>query len=55
MDETGFRIGCLGGQLVITHLNTKAVYLSNLDNREMVSSIKCISGSRLALKLTVNY
>jgi len=44
MDKTGFRIGCLGGQLVITHLATKAVYLSDLDNREMVSSIECISG-----------
>jgi hypothetical protein len=29
---------------VITHLNTKAVYLSNLSNREMVTSVECISG-----------
>ena len=44
MDETGFWISCLGGQLVITHLATKAVYLSDLDNREMASSVECISG-----------
>jgi DDE superfamily endonuclease len=29
---------------VITHLNTKAVYLSDPDNREMVTSVECISG-----------
>jgi len=46
IDETGFWIGCLGGQLVITNLATKAVYLSDLDNHEMVSSVECISGGR---------
>jgi DDE superfamily endonuclease len=35
---------------VITHLNTKAVYLSDLDNRKMVLSIECISGGGFALK-----
>jgi hypothetical protein len=50
IDETGFRIGYLGSQLVITHLATKAVYLSDLDNREMVSSVECISGSGWAVK-----
>jgi hypothetical protein len=50
MDETGFRIGCLGGQLVITHLATKAVYLSDPDNREMASSVECISGAGWAVK-----
>ena len=50
MDKTGFRIGCLGSQIVITHLNTKAVYLSDSDNRKMVSTIECISGSGFALK-----
>jgi hypothetical protein len=29
---------------VITHLATKAVYLFNLDNCEMASSVECISG-----------
>jgi hypothetical protein len=28
---------------VITHLATKAVYLSDLDNYEMALSVKCIS------------
>jgi hypothetical protein len=44
MDETGFRIGCLGSEIVITHLNTKAVYLSDPDNCEMVMSVEYISG-----------
>ena len=30
-DESGFRIGCLNGRIVITHANTKAVYLADLD------------------------
>ena len=49
MDETGFRIGCLGSQIVITHLNTKAVYLSVPDNRKMVTSVECISGGGFAI------
>jgi hypothetical protein len=35
---------------VITHLNTKAVYLFDLDNCEIVSSVECISSSEFALK-----
>jgi hypothetical protein len=50
MDKTRFRISCLGGQLVITHLATKAVYLSDLDNREMASSVECISSRGWAIK-----
>jgi hypothetical protein len=50
MDETGFWIGCLGSLLVITYLATKAVYLSDLGNREMVSAVECISGSGFATK-----
>jgi hypothetical protein len=38
---------------VITRLNTEAVYLSNLDNREMVSSVECINGGGFALKLMI--
>jgi hypothetical protein len=53
IDKTSFWIGCLGGQLVITHLNTKAVYLSNLDNCVIVLSVECISSSEFALKLMI--
>jgi len=35
---------------VITHLATKAVYLSNLDNCEIASSVECISKARWAVK-----
>jgi hypothetical protein len=31
-DETGFRIGCLRGQLVLTHTNQKAVYIADPEN-----------------------
>jgi hypothetical protein len=53
MDETGFQIGCLGGKLVITHINTKVVYLSDPDNREMVSSVECVSGTGFACALMI--
>jgi hypothetical protein len=38
---------------VITHLATKAVYLSDPDNREMASSIECISSRGWAVKLMI--
>jgi hypothetical protein len=53
IDETRFQIGCLGSLLVIMHLAIKAVYLSNLDNRKMVSAVECISGGGFAIKLMI--
>jgi hypothetical protein len=35
-----------GGTKVLTHVATKAVYLSDLDNRESITSVKCISIGR---------
>lgn len=32
-DETGFRIGCLGGRMVMTHSDQKAAYVANFDCR----------------------
>jgi len=43
-DETGFRIGCLRGQLVLTHTNQKAVYIADPENRESITIIESISG-----------
>jgi hypothetical protein len=42
MDETGFRIGCLNGRVVITHTNTKAVYLADPEIRDWVTTIETI-------------
>jgi len=42
-DETGFRIGCLQSQLVFTRVENKAVYISDPENRELVTSMECIS------------
>jgi hypothetical protein len=49
MDETGFRIGVLRGRIVITHLNTKTVYLADPDNRESLTTIEtvCANGSAI--------
>jgi hypothetical protein len=44
-DETGFRIGCLQGQLVFTHTTCKAVYLADPKNRELITTVKTISGT----------
>jgi hypothetical protein len=53
MDETGFHIGVLNGKIVITHLNTKAVYLVDPDNRESLTTIETVStrGEVIALFL----
>ena len=34
MDETGFRIECLGEHIVITHATTKVVYLADTEVRD---------------------
>jgi hypothetical protein len=41
-DETGFRIGCLTGQIVFTQTD-RQVYILDLDNYELVTSIESIS------------
>ena len=43
MDETGFRIGCLAGRVVITHATTKAVYLADPDARDWITAVETIS------------
>ena len=49
MDETGFRIGVLNRKIVITHLQTKAVYLADLDNRESLIAIETVCGDGIAI------
>jgi len=34
MDETGFRVGCINSRYVITHTNTKNVYLADPECRD---------------------
>ena len=43
MDETGFHIGVLNGKIIIIYLNTKAIYLADPDNRELLTLIETIS------------
>jgi hypothetical protein len=43
MDETGFRISVLNGKIIIIYLNTKAIYLADPDNRELLTIIETIS------------
>jgi len=42
-DETGFRIGCLRGQLVFTSIDNRAVYLSDPENRESITVVETVS------------
>src|SRR5208282_2409459 len=42
-DETGFRIGCLAGHIVFTR-TIRHVYISDPDNRELVTLIESIDG-----------
>jgi hypothetical protein len=42
-DEIGFRIGCLASQIIFTQMD-KQVYISDPDNRELVTSMESIDG-----------
>jgi hypothetical protein len=42
MDETGFRIRVTVGRVIITHLSTKAVYLTNPNNRESITVVEIV-------------
>lgn len=50
-DETGFRIEVITGHVVITHLSAKAVYLTDLDNRESLTAVKNISANSFTILL----
>jgi hypothetical protein len=42
------------GTKVLTHVATKAVYLSNLDSRESITSVECISvGGEVILLMVI--
>jgi len=43
MDETGFRISVLNRKIIIIYLNTKAIYLVDSDNRELLTIIETVS------------
>ena len=45
MDETGFRIGCLGGRVVITHSSSRVVYLADPEVRDWITAIETISAN----------
>jgi hypothetical protein len=45
MDETGCRIGCLGGRVVITHSSSRVVYLANPEVRDWITAIETISAN----------
>ena len=43
IDETGFYISILNRKIIIIYLNTKAIYLVDPDNRELLTIIETIS------------
>jgi hypothetical protein len=51
MDKTGFRISILNRKIIIIYLNTKAIYLTDPDNRELLTIIETISASSKAITL----
>ena len=44
-DESGFRIGCLRGQVVWTHADVQVVYILDPDNRELVTLLEYINSA----------
>jgi len=51
MDKTGFYISILNRKIIIIYLNTKAIYLANPNNRELLIIIKTISASNKVIIL----
>jgi hypothetical protein len=51
INKIGFRIGVLNRKIVITHLQTKVVYLANSDNRESFIAIEIIYKDSIAIAL----
>jgi hypothetical protein len=49
MDKTSFRIGVLNKKIVITYLQTKAMYLADLDNRESLTTIETIYKDNISI------
>ncbi|RPB04600.1 hypothetical protein L873DRAFT_1928029 [Choiromyces venosus 120613-1] len=47
MDESGFRIGCLTGEMVIVQTEVKELYTSSSENHKSITIIEtiCIDGS----------
>jgi hypothetical protein len=45
-DETGWRIKCLQGRIVFTFPNVAAVYMFDLNVREMCTGLEAISSGR---------
>jgi hypothetical protein len=44
MDEIGFRVGCLSRKsLIVTRKEVKKAYLTNLEDRTLVTLVECIS------------
>ena len=51
IDETGFRIRVIAGRVMITHLSTKVVYLTDPDNRESLTTVETIGADSSTIPL----
>ena len=51
IDKTGFRIRVTTGRVVITHLSTKAVYLTDPDNQESLTTVETIGADSSIIPL----
>ena len=49
--ETGFKVGCLHGRLVVTHTDQKAVYMAGSHYRESLTIIETVSADRRVVDL----
>ncbi len=53
MNKTGFQIDCLKEQIIITHVNMKAVFLVNFDNRDYITFVETICSNKTVISLLV--
>jgi hypothetical protein len=54
MDETGFQVGVISrSSLVCTRKHVKNAYLANPNDRELVTSVECVSACSQVIPLLV--
>jgi hypothetical protein len=42
-DKIGYQIGVTAGKIVIVSTNVEHVYINDLDNKELITAVECIS------------
>ena len=53
MNEIDFRIGCESAQMIVTLNFNKSLRMTDSDNRDYITSMKCISSTEHVISLLI--